>query len=73
VINSAGDHVVLDWKRKTDPEYDITNLWNLPTGLSVFVNVGRYSPSSPQGQRLSLSEYMIQWPIEFTEVGVFLI
>ncbi|XP_032746597.1 vomeronasal type-2 receptor 116-like [Rattus rattus] len=68
VINSAGDHVVLDWKRKTDPEYDITNLWNLPTGLSVFVNVGKYSPSSPQGQRLSLSEYMIQWPIEFTEI-----
>ncbi|XP_031205852.1 vomeronasal type-2 receptor 116-like [Mastomys coucha] len=67
VKNSAGDHVVLDWKRKADPEYDITNLWNFPTGLSLFVNVGTFTPLSPQGQQLSLSEYMIQWPIGFTE------
>ncbi|XP_021044544.1 vomeronasal type-2 receptor 116-like, partial [Mus pahari] len=67
VKNSAGDIVVLDWKRKTDPGYDITSLWNFPTGLSLFVNVGTFSPRSPQGQQLSLSEYMIQWPIVFTK------
>ncbi|GAB1300896.1 Vomeronasal 2, receptor 83 [Apodemus speciosus] len=67
VKNSIGDDVVLDWKRKTDPGYDITSLWNFPTGLSLFVNVGTFSPRSPQDQQLSLSEHMIQWPIVFTE------
>ncbi|XP_032746598.1 vomeronasal type-2 receptor 116-like [Rattus rattus] len=67
VINSIGDHVVLDWKKKTDPEYDIINLWNFPTGLSLFVNVGKFSPRSSQGQRMSVYEQMIQWPIVFTE------
>ncbi|XP_032761018.1 vomeronasal type-2 receptor 116-like [Rattus rattus] len=68
VINSVGDYVALDWKRKINPEYDIVNLWNFPTGLLQFVNVGTFSPRSPQGQQLSLSEYMIQWPMAFTEV-----
>uniref|UniRef100_A0A8I5ZWC0 Vomeronasal 2 receptor, 55 n=1 Tax=Rattus norvegicus TaxID=10116 RepID=A0A8I5ZWC0_RAT len=67
VLNSVGDHVVLDWKKKTDPEYDIINLWNFPTGLSLFANVGKFSPRSSQGQRMSVYEQMIQWPIKFTE------
>ena len=71
--NSVGDHVVLDWKRKADPEYDITNIWNFPTGLSQLVKVGTFVPSAPKGEQLSMSEYMISWPIGFTEVGLFLI
>lgn len=71
--NSVGDDVVLDWKRKADPEYDITNIWNFPTGLSLLVKVGTFVPSAPKGKQLSMSEYMINWPIGFTEVGVFLI
>ncbi|EDL31705.1 mCG117920 [Mus musculus] len=68
VKNSVGDHVVLDWKRKADPEYDITNIWNFPTGLSQLVKVGTFVPSAPKGEQLSISEYMINWPIGFTEI-----
>ncbi|NP_001092975.1 vomeronasal 2 receptor, 76 precursor [Rattus norvegicus] len=68
VKNSVDDHVVLDWKRKTDPEYDINNLWNFPTGLSLFVKVGTFSPRAPKRQQLSISEFMIEWPIAFTEI-----
>uniref|UniRef100_A0A3B2WDB0 Vomeronasal 2, receptor 82 n=1 Tax=Mus musculus TaxID=10090 RepID=A0A3B2WDB0_MOUSE len=68
VKNSVGDDVVLDWKRKADPEYDITNIWNFPTGLSLLVKVGTFVPSAPKGKQLSMSEYMINWPIGFTEI-----
>ncbi|XP_031206191.1 vomeronasal type-2 receptor 116-like [Mastomys coucha] len=68
VKNSVGDHVVLDGKRKADTEYDITNLWNFPKYLSLFVKVGTFSPSAPKGQQLLISEDVIQWPIGFTEI-----
>lgn len=68
--NPVGDLVVLDWKKKSDVEYDINNIWNFPTGLSLQVKVGTFSPRAPQGQHLSIFQYMIQWPTGFSEVGM---
>ncbi|GAB1303369.1 Vomeronasal 2, receptor 80 [Apodemus speciosus] len=68
VKNSVGDPVILDWKRKADPEYDINNVWNFPSGLSLLVKVGTFVPSAPKGEQLMISEYMINWPIGFTEI-----
>ncbi|XP_063119149.1 vomeronasal 2 receptor, 53 isoform X1 [Rattus norvegicus] len=68
LINSVGDCVILDWKKKTDTEYDISNIWNFPTGLSLLVKVGTFAPSAPKGQQLSISEHKINWPIGFTEI-----
>uniref|UniRef100_A0A8C2N3B4 G-protein coupled receptors family 3 profile domain-containing protein n=1 Tax=Cricetulus griseus TaxID=10029 RepID=A0A8C2N3B4_CRIGR len=68
VKNPVGDLVVLDWKKKSDVEYDINNIWNFPTGLSLQVKVGTFSPRAPQGQHLSIFQYMIQWPTGFSEV-----
>lgn len=62
--------MVLDEKKKSDAEYDINNLWNFPTGLSLQVKVGTFSPRAPQGQQLSISEHMIQWATVFSEVGM---
>ncbi|XP_021044770.1 vomeronasal type-2 receptor 116-like [Mus pahari] len=67
VKNSVGDHVVLDWKRKSDPEYDITNIVSFPAGLPLLVKVGTFVPSASKGKQLLISEYMITWPIGFTE------
>ncbi|NP_001098036.1 vomeronasal 2, receptor 104 precursor [Mus musculus] len=58
----------LDWKQTIDTEYDILNLWNLPKGLGLKVKIGSFSANAPQGQQLSLSEQIIQWPEIFSEV-----
>ncbi|XP_052021568.1 vomeronasal type-2 receptor 116-like [Apodemus sylvaticus] len=68
VKNSVGDPVVLDWKRKADPEYDINNIWDFPSGLSLLVKVGTFVPSASKGKQLMISDYMINWPIGFTEI-----
>ncbi|XP_047387762.1 vomeronasal type-2 receptor 116-like [Sciurus carolinensis] len=57
----AGDQVILDEKKKLEAEYDILNFWNFPEGLGHKVKVGKFSPSAPCGQQLSLSEDMIEW------------
>ena len=62
----------LDWRQTIDTEYDILNLWNLPKGLGLKVKIGSFSANAPQGQQLSLSEQMIQWPAIFSEVGYVL-
>jgi vomeronasal 2 receptor len=61
----------LYWRQTIDVEYDILNLWNLPKGLGLKVKVGSFSANAPQGQQLSLSEQMIQWPAIFSEVSYF--
>ncbi|KFO25929.1 Vomeronasal type-2 receptor 26 [Fukomys damarensis] len=66
--NPAGDQVKLDDRRKPDAQYDIVNLWNFPEGLRLKVKVGNFSPHAPQGQRLSLSEDLIEWAMEIPEV-----
>uniref|UniRef100_A0A8C6IFK6 Vomeronasal 2, receptor 93 n=1 Tax=Mus spicilegus TaxID=10103 RepID=A0A8C6IFK6_MUSSI len=58
----------LYWRQTIDVEYDILNLWNLPKGLGLKVKVGSFSANAPQGQQLSLSEQMIQWPAIFSEI-----
>uniref|UniRef100_A0A8C6IK38 Vomeronasal 2, receptor 100 n=1 Tax=Mus spicilegus TaxID=10103 RepID=A0A8C6IK38_MUSSI len=58
----------IDWKLAIDAEYEILNLWNLPKGLGLKVKVGSFSANAPQGQQLSLSEQMIQWPEIFSEI-----
>ncbi|XP_010639716.1 vomeronasal type-2 receptor 116 [Fukomys damarensis] len=65
--NPAGDQVKLDDRRKPDAQYDIVNLWNFPEGLRLKVKVGNFSPHAPQGQRLSLSEDLIEWAMEIPE------
>ena len=62
----------LDWRQTIDTEYDILNIWNLPKGLGLKVKIGSFSANAPQGQQLSLSEQMIQWPAIFSEVGYVL-
>ncbi|XP_051033182.1 vomeronasal type-2 receptor 116-like [Phodopus roborovskii] len=65
LTNPVGDHVVLNWKRKPDAEYDILNFWNFPKGLALYVKVGTFFPKAPQ---FSLSDHMIQWASGFTEI-----
>ncbi|XP_021004811.1 vomeronasal type-2 receptor 116-like [Mus caroli] len=62
------DNRSLDWRQTTDAEYDILNLWNLPKGLGLKVKIGNFYANAPQGQQLSLSEQMIQWPEIFSEI-----
>jgi vomeronasal 2 receptor len=62
----------LDWRQTIDTEYDILNIWNMPKGLGLKVKIGSFSANAPQGQQLSLSEQMIQWPAIFSEVGFVL-
>uniref|UniRef100_A0A8C6IF49 Vomeronasal 2, receptor 94 n=1 Tax=Mus spicilegus TaxID=10103 RepID=A0A8C6IF49_MUSSI len=57
----------LEWRQTKDSGYDILNLWNLPKGLGLKVKIGSFSANAPQGQQLSLSEQMIQWPEIFSE------
>ncbi|XP_028622255.1 vomeronasal type-2 receptor 116-like isoform X1 [Grammomys surdaster] len=56
------------WRQTIDAEYDILNLWNLPKGLGLKVKIGSFTANAPQGQQLSLSEQMIQWPEIFSEI-----
>ncbi|XP_069858195.1 vomeronasal type-2 receptor 116-like [Dipodomys merriami] len=65
--NPRGDQVILDEKRKLEPDYDILNIWNFPEGLELAVKVGKFSPYAPHGNQLSLSENMVEWAIETTE------
>lgn len=67
--NSVGDEVNLDQERVSRKDYDILNYWNFPQGLQLQVKVGKFSPWAPHGHRLSISEEMIEWNVEFKEVG----
>ncbi|XP_069858173.1 vomeronasal type-2 receptor 116-like [Dipodomys merriami] len=66
--NPIGNQVILDKQRKLEPEYDILNIWNFPEGLELEVKVGKFSPYAPHGNQLSLSEDMLEWSIETTEI-----
>ncbi|XP_040594219.1 vomeronasal type-2 receptor 116-like isoform X2 [Mesocricetus auratus] len=68
LTSPAGDHVVLNWKKKSDAEYDILNFWNFPKGLALNVKVGTFFPKALHGQQFSLSDHMIQWATGFTEI-----
>ncbi|XP_013362658.1 PREDICTED: vomeronasal type-2 receptor 116-like [Chinchilla lanigera] len=65
--NPAGDQVNLDNRRKLDSEYDILNYWNFPGGLRLKGKVGTFSSHAPRGQKLTLSEDMIEWATGSTE------
>jgi vomeronasal 2 receptor len=64
----VGGQMRLDWRQEVNVKYDILNIWNLPKGLGRKVKIGSFSPNAPQGQQLSLTEQIIQWPEEFSEV-----
>ncbi|EDL12443.1 hypothetical protein D430014M15, isoform CRA_a [Mus musculus] len=66
--NHPSGQTVIDERKNLYSEYDIFNFWNFPTGLGLKMKVGTFSPNSPQGHRLSLSEEMIQWPTQFTKI-----
>nr|XP_013006458.1 vomeronasal type-2 receptor 116-like [Cavia porcellus] len=66
--NSAGDQVNLNDRRKLDSEYDILNFWNFPEGLRLKVKVGTFSSHAPHGQKMTLSEDMIEWSTGVTEI-----
>ncbi|XP_048191074.1 vomeronasal type-2 receptor 116-like [Perognathus longimembris pacificus] len=65
--NPAGDLVILDDKRKLEADYDIVNTWNIPQGLDLKVKIGQFSPLALHDHQLSLSEDLVEWPIETTE------
>ncbi|XP_012891441.1 PREDICTED: LOW QUALITY PROTEIN: vomeronasal type-2 receptor 116-like [Dipodomys ordii] len=66
--NPIGNQEIWDKQRKLEPEYDILNIWNFPEGLELEVKVGKFSPYAPHGNQLSLSEDMLEWSIETTEI-----
>ncbi|XP_013362795.1 PREDICTED: vomeronasal type-2 receptor 116-like [Chinchilla lanigera] len=66
-IGTTGDQVHLDDERKLEAEYDIFNIWNFPEGLRLRVKVGEFSPHALHGQKLSLSDHLIEWATEVTE------
>uniref|UniRef100_A0A286XY29 Vomeronasal type-2 receptor 116-like n=1 Tax=Cavia porcellus TaxID=10141 RepID=A0A286XY29_CAVPO len=66
--NPAGDQVNLNDRSKVDVQYDILNFWNFPEGLRLKVKLGTFTPHVPQGQRLSLSDDMIEWATGITEM-----
>ncbi|XP_021010245.1 vomeronasal type-2 receptor 116-like, partial [Mus caroli] len=66
--NHMKDHTVMDRGRNLDSKYDILNFWNFPKGLGLKVKVGTFFTHASQGQQLSLSEQMIQWPTSFTRI-----
>ncbi|XP_013362652.1 PREDICTED: vomeronasal type-2 receptor 116-like [Chinchilla lanigera] len=65
--NPAGDQVNLDDRRMPDSEYDILNFWNFPEGLRQKVKLGTFCSHAPHGQKMILSEDMIEWATEITE------
>nr|XP_013013882.1 vomeronasal type-2 receptor 116-like [Cavia porcellus] len=65
--NPSGEQVILNDRRKLDSEYDILNFWNFPEGLRLKVKVGTFSPLAPNGQKMTLSENMIEWTTGITE------
>ncbi|XP_042549861.1 vomeronasal type-2 receptor 116-like [Dipodomys spectabilis] len=65
--NPVGEQVILDEKRKLEPQYDILNIWNFPEGLQMEVKIGKFSPYAFHGNQLSLSEDMLEWAIGSTE------
>ncbi|XP_069859390.1 vomeronasal type-2 receptor 116-like [Dipodomys merriami] len=65
--NSVGHQVILDEKRKLEPDYDILNIWNFPEGLELEVRVGKFSPNALHGNQLLLSEDMVEWATGNTE------
>uniref|UniRef100_H0VVA5 Vomeronasal type-2 receptor 116-like n=1 Tax=Cavia porcellus TaxID=10141 RepID=H0VVA5_CAVPO len=66
--STTGDQVNLDDKRKLETEYDILNFQNFPEGLRLRVKVGKFSPHASHGQRLSVSDHLIEWATEVTEI-----
>uniref|UniRef100_A0A8C2VAJ8 Vomeronasal type-2 receptor 116-like n=1 Tax=Chinchilla lanigera TaxID=34839 RepID=A0A8C2VAJ8_CHILA len=52
---------------KLDSAYDILNFWNFPEGLRLKVKVGIFSSHAPHGQKIILSEDMIEWATGATE------
>ncbi|XP_048191076.1 vomeronasal type-2 receptor 116-like, partial [Perognathus longimembris pacificus] len=67
--NPAGDQVILENKRKLEAEYDIVNTWNIPQGLDLKVKIGQFSPFALHDHQLSLSEDLVEWAMETTEVS----
>lgn len=61
--------MTLDWKQELDDKSDILNFWNFPKGLGLKVKVGTFLPIALQGQQLSLSEQLTQWPKIYSEVS----
>lgn len=61
--------MVLDWKRKSDAEYDSLNFWNFLNCLGLNVKTGTFSLNASEGQQLSLSECVIHCVTGFTEVS----
>lgn len=62
--------MVSDWRQKINEEYDILNLWNFPKGLGLKIKIGNYSSNAPDGQQLTISDQMIQWPEKFSKVSL---
>nr|XP_044995743.1 vomeronasal type-2 receptor 116-like [Jaculus jaculus] len=60
-INSVGDIVTINEKKKFDADYDIFHIWNFPQHLGIRVKIGQFSSYLPHGQQLSLSDEAIEW------------
>ncbi|ELW65774.1 Vomeronasal type-2 receptor 26, partial [Tupaia chinensis] len=65
LINSAGNNMTLDEKRKYVTQYDIQNLVNFPNDSWLLVKVGDFFYKTRHDQGLVVNEEMIKWPVSF--------
>jgi len=54
---------------KLQEEYDIFYIWNFPQGIGLKLKIGIFSPYFQTGQHLHLSEDIIEWAKEGSQVG----
>ncbi|XP_023560898.1 vomeronasal type-2 receptor 116-like [Octodon degus] len=65
--NPAGDKVNIDDRRKLDSQYNILNFWNFPEGLRLMAKLGTFSSHTSHGQKMALSEDIIEWATGVTK------
>ncbi|XP_076783570.1 vomeronasal type-2 receptor 116-like [Arvicanthis niloticus] len=66
--NPVGDRVNMNQRVKLKDEYDIFYIWNFPQGLGLKVKIGMFSSYFSNGQQIHLSEDMIEWVTESTQI-----
>ncbi|NP_001092960.1 vomeronasal 2 receptor, 15 precursor [Rattus norvegicus] len=66
--NPAGDRVNMNQIEKLQEEYDIFYIWNFPQGIGLKLKIGIFSPYFQTGQHLHLSEDIIEWAKEGSQM-----
>lgn len=67
--NRVGDRVNVNEEDKLLEGYNIFYTWNLSNDIGLKVKIGKFSPFFPHGKQFCLSEDMIEWATESSQVG----